>query len=111
MDEILDVCLTISINEVPVIFSELELAKKYFPLPYGTEEVTTGESIIGVIDVSKIKTVEFTPWAVTVRDSVPSVTRSEAIGMVIVALPFVLTIAVPDRAPPVMSDELTPLTV
>ena len=48
------------------------------------------------------------PWAVTVRDSLPSVVRSRASGMVMVALPLELTIAVPDKAPPVMSAELTP---
>ena len=38
----------------------------------------------------------------------PSVVRSSASGMVMVALPLELTIAVPDKAPPVMSAELTP---
>ena len=38
----------------------------------------------------------------------PSVVRSIASGIVIVALPLELTIAVPDKAPPVMSAELTP---
>ena len=38
----------------------------------------------------------------------PSVVRSSASGIVMVALPLELTIAVPDSAPPVMSAELTP---
>ena len=38
----------------------------------------------------------------------PSVVRSSASGIVMVALPLELTIAVPDNAPPVMSPELTP---
>ena len=43
-----------------------------------------------------------------VKVSIPSVRLSDAIGMVIVAFPSELTIAVPDKAPPVISAELTP---
>ena len=67
-----------------------------------------GATTTGVKDVSETNTDELIPCAVTVSDSVPSVVRSEAIGIVMVAFPLELTIAVPDKAPPVMSAELTP---
>ena len=60
------------------------------------------------MEVSVIRMDELTCWAVTVRVSVPSVVRSAAIGIVIVAVPLKLTIAFPVAAPPVMSVALKP---
>ena len=45
---------------------------------------------------------------VTVRVSAPSVVTSVAMGTRMVAVPLVLTVAVPLNAPPVMSAALTP---
>ena len=47
------------------------------------------------------------PCAVTVRVSAPSVSRSAAIGTLIVAVPLELTVALPLSSPPAISAALT----
>ena len=59
-------------------------------------------------EVSRTEVEVLIPWAVITRVSVPSVVKSVAIGIEMVAVPLELTIAVPDKAPPVMSEALTP---
>ena len=49
--------------------------------------------------------------AVTVRVSAPSVSRSAAIGTLMVAMPLELTVALPLSSPPVISALLTPESV
>ena len=59
-------------------------------------------------EVSRTEVDELIPWAVITRVSNPSVVTSAAIGIEIVAVPLELTIAVPDKAPPVISRALKP---
>jgi hypothetical protein len=67
--------------------------------------VTTGTA---ALEVSLMVIEADLPCAVTVRVSAPSVAKSAIVGIAIVAVPLELTIATPERAPPVISAELTP---